>query len=76
MTPIKLYRNPKSGHCHRVELLLAFLGLPYETIDLDMANGAHKAPEYLKISPFGKVPAIGREGNGRSAAATIALRAQ
>jgi glutathione S-transferase len=58
MTPIKLYRNPKSGHCHRVELLLAFLGLPYETIDLDMANGAHKAPEYLKISPFGKVPAI------------------
>ncbi|UWQ19876.1 glutathione S-transferase family protein [Jannaschia sp. M317] len=57
-TPIKLYRNPKSGHCHRVELMLAFLGLPYETIDLDMANGAHKAPEYLKISPFGLVPAI------------------
>ena len=57
-TPIKLYRNPKSGHCHRVELMLAFLGLPYETIDLDMANGAHKAPEFLKISPFGLVPAI------------------
>ncbi|WP_323766750.1 glutathione S-transferase [Antarctobacter sp.] len=57
-TPIKLYRNPKSGHCHRVELMLAFLGLPYETIDLDMANGAHKAPDYLKISPFGLVPAI------------------
>lgn len=58
MTPIKLYRNPKSGHCHRVELMLALLDLPYETIDLDMANGAHKAPEYLKISPFGLVPAI------------------
>ena len=57
-TPIKLYRNPKSGHCHRVELMLAFLKLPYETIDLDMANGAHKAPDYLKISPFGLVPAI------------------
>ena len=56
--PIKLYRNPKSGHCHRVELMLALLGLPYETIDLDMANGAHKAPDYLKISPFGLVPAI------------------
>ncbi|MDG4674873.1 glutathione S-transferase [Shinella sp. 838] len=57
-TPIKLYRNPKSGHCHRVELMLAFLGLAYETVDLDMANGAHKAPEYVKISPFGLVPAI------------------
>jgi len=57
-TPIKLYRNPKSGHCHRVELMMALLGLPYETIDLDMANGAHKAPEYRKISPLGQVPAI------------------
>lgn len=57
-TPIKLYRNPKSGHCHRVELILAFLGLPYETIDLDMINGEHKQPAYLKISPFGLVPAI------------------
>ncbi len=57
-TPIKLYRHPKSGHCHRVELMLAFLGLPYETIDLDMANGEHKQPDYLRISPFGLVPAI------------------
>ncbi|WP_299083134.1 glutathione S-transferase family protein [uncultured Ruegeria sp.] len=62
MTPIKLYRNPKSGHCHRVELMLALLDLPYETIDLDMANGAHKAPDYLKISPFGLVPAIDDDG--------------
>ncbi|MEP3676053.1 glutathione S-transferase [Sulfitobacter sp.] len=60
--PIKLYRNPKSGHCHRVELMLALLGLPYEIIDLDMANGAHKAPEFLKISPFGLVPAIDDNG--------------
>lgn len=61
-TPIKLYRNPLSGHCHRVELMMAFLGLPYETIDLDMANGAHKSPEYLKINPFGLVPAIDDNG--------------
>ncbi|WP_346907856.1 glutathione S-transferase [uncultured Roseibium sp.] len=59
---MKLYRNPKSGHCHRVELMMAFLGLPYETIDLDMANGAHKAPGYLKLHPFGKVPAIDDNG--------------
>ncbi|WP_336099418.1 glutathione S-transferase family protein [Roseovarius sp. CH_XMU1461] len=57
-TPITLYRTPKSGHCHRVELMLAFLGRPYETVDLDMANGAHKAPEFLRLSPFGLVPAI------------------
>lgn len=60
--PIKLFRNPKSGHCHRVELLMSFLEIPYETIDLDMANGAHKAPDYLKISPLGQVPAIDDNG--------------
>ncbi len=60
--PIKLYRTPLSGHCHRVELMLALLDIPYETIDLDMANGAHKAPEHLKKSPFGQVPAIDDNG--------------
>ena len=60
--PIKLYRSPLSGHCHRVQLLLSLLELPYETIDLDMKNLAHKQPEYLKISPFGKVPAIDDNG--------------
>lgn len=60
--PIKLFRNPKSGHCHRVELMLSFLDIPYETINLDMANGAHKQAEYLKISPLGQVPSINDNG--------------
>ncbi|MHC9034442.1 glutathione S-transferase family protein [Cobetia marina] len=60
--PIRLFRNPKSGHCHRVELMLTLLDIPYGTVDLDMANGAHKAPDFLKISPFGQVPVI--EDNG------------
>lgn len=61
-SPVKLYRNPKSGHCHRVELMLSLLGVAYETIDLDMAAGAHKAPAYLKINPLGQVPAIDDNG--------------
>lgn len=60
--PIKLYRNAKSGHCHRVELLMSFLDLPYEPIELDMANGAHKEAEFVKDSPFGQVPAIDDNG--------------
>ena len=60
--PIKLYRNPKSGHSHRAELMLAFLDLPYVTVDVDMANGAHKSPEYLKLNPFGQVPVIDDNG--------------
>ncbi|MBZ4691021.1 MAG: glutathione S-transferase [Cereibacter sp.] len=60
--PVILYRHPKSGHCHRVELMLSLLGLPYETVDLDMAAGAHKAPDHLAISPLGQVPAIDDNG--------------
>ncbi|WP_110657168.1 glutathione S-transferase family protein [Salinicola halimionae] len=60
--PVKLYRNPKSGHCHRVELMLALLKIPFEVIDLDMVNGAHHEPGYLKISPLGQVPAIDDNG--------------
>ena len=55
---IRLYRHPLSGHCHRVELLLSMLGLPYETIDVDLAAGAQKAPAFLAKSPFGQVPVI------------------
>ncbi|MCY6381680.1 glutathione S-transferase family protein [Hoeflea prorocentri] len=59
---MKLFRNPKSGHCHRVELMMSLLDVPYEPVDLDMMNGAHKAPDYLKINPLGQVPAIDDNG--------------
>lgn len=60
--PIKLYRNPISGHCHRVELMMVLLDIPYQTIDIDMAAGEHKAPDFLKVSPFGQVPVIDDNG--------------
>ncbi|GGA28644.1 glutathione S-transferase [Amylibacter cionae] len=42
--------------------MLSLLDLPYETVDLDMANGAHKAADYLRLSPLGQVPAIDDNG--------------
>ena len=58
MQKIKLYRHPLSGHCHRVELFMSLLGLPYETEDVDLVAGAHKAPAFLKLNAFGQVPVI------------------
>ena len=60
--PIKLYRHPLSGHCHRVELMLSLLNLPYETIDIDLINAEHKSADFLQINPFGQVPAIDDNG--------------
>ena len=61
-SPIKLYRSPISGHSHRAQLMMALLDLPFEMIDMDMANREHKSPEYLKISPLGQVPSIDDNG--------------
>ncbi len=60
--PIKLYRSPKSGHCHRVQLMLSFLDLPHEIVDLNLAAKEHKSAEFLQLSPFGLVPAIDDNG--------------
>ncbi|MGQ9369228.1 glutathione S-transferase family protein [Azospirillum sp. ST 5-10] len=57
-TPIRLYRHPLSGHAHRVELMLSLLDLPVEPVDVDLAAGAHKRPEFLAKNPFGQVPVI------------------
>lgn len=56
--PIRLYRHALSGHCHRVELMLSLLELPFETVEIDFASAEHKQPAFLAISPFGQVPAI------------------
>lgn len=56
--PIRLHRMALSGHCHRVELLLSVLGLPYELVDVDSANRAHKSPAFLAKNAFGQVPVI------------------
>jgi glutathione S-transferase len=56
--PIRLYRMAISGHCHRVELFLSLLGLPYETIEMDLRTGCHKQPEFLARNVFGQVPVI------------------
>lgn len=56
--PIKLYRMPLSGHCHRVELFLSLLGLPHELAEVDLLTGASRTPQFLLKNPFGQIPVI------------------
>lgn len=57
-TPIRHHRMALSGHCHRVELLLSLLGLPYENVEVDLKAGEHKRPAFLARNRFGQVPVI------------------
>ncbi|WP_236179158.1 glutathione S-transferase family protein [Pseudomonas mosselii] len=61
-SPIKLYNFLKSGHAHRIELMLSLLELPTELVFVDLAKGEHKQPEFLAINPFGQVPVIDDNG--------------
>ncbi|WP_309745147.1 MULTISPECIES: glutathione S-transferase family protein [unclassified Chamaesiphon] len=58
---IKLYGGARS-RASIVRWYLEELGVPYEFILLDMSTGEHTQPDFLKINPFGKVPAI-TDGN-------------
>ncbi len=58
MTTITLYRHALSGHSHRVETFLSILGINAKIIDIDLASGAHKTPEFLQKNSFGQVPVI------------------
>lgn len=59
---IKLHRHPLSGHSHRAQLALSLLGVAHELVDVDLMKGAHKAAEFVKMSPFGQVPVLDDNG--------------
>ena len=61
-TTLKLHRHPLSGHSHRAQLALSLMGLPHELIEVDLMKGAHKAPDFVKHSPFGQVPVLDDNG--------------
>jgi len=60
---MKLYYHPLSGHAHRARLFIALLGLDAELIEVDLAAGAHKSPEFLKLNAFGQVPVLDDAGD-------------
>ncbi|MHC6224414.1 glutathione S-transferase family protein [Pseudomonas sp. X10] len=59
---IKFYNFPRSGHAHRVELMLSLLNLPSEQVFVDLAKGVHKQADFLALNPFGQVPVIDDNG--------------
>ncbi len=56
--PIKLYDFATSPNCQRVKVVLEEKGLAYETVPIDLRKQEQKAPEYLAMNPYGKVPAL------------------
>ncbi|MFK4536769.1 glutathione S-transferase [Bradyrhizobium ottawaense] len=54
---IKLYWSPRSRSFTTL-WLMEESGLPYERVLTDISTGAQKAPDFLRVNPMGKVPAL------------------
>ncbi len=59
---MKLYFHPISGHAHRARLFLSLIGADVDIVDVDLAKGQHKSPEYLALNRFGQVPLLEDDG--------------
>lgn len=59
---IKLYTFPFSTNSRKVRIALLEKGLEFERVNVDLTKREQKNPEYLKIHPFGQVPALDDEG--------------
>ena len=58
---IVLYHSPAS-RAFTAFWLLEELGLTFRVETVDITKGEQKSPEYLKINPAGKVPAVSDHG--------------
>jgi GST-like protein len=54
---IEVYTWP-TPNGHKIHIALEELGLPYRAIGVDIAKGDQFRPDFLKISPNNKIPAI------------------
>ena len=59
---IKLYTFPPSTNSRKVRIALLEKGLEFERVNVDLTKREQKNPEYLKIHPFGQIPALNDEG--------------
>ena len=58
MSDIKLYDFKTSPNCQRVKVVLEEKALDYDTVPIDLRKQEQKAPEYLALNPYGKVPVL------------------
>lgn len=59
---LNIYGSPLSSPTNKVRYVANFLGLNTEFHPVNLGAGEQRSPEYLKINPLAKVPAIEDEG--------------
>ena len=58
MVKVNVYGDIKATCTQRVLVLLEELSLKYEIKPVDLSKGEQRGEEFMKLQPFGKVPAV------------------
>jgi glutathione S-transferase len=53
-----LYNSPVSGNCYKVRLLLAHLGMQYETVEVSVVDRSNRAELLGDLNPALRVPTL------------------
>ena len=53
-----LYLDPRAPNPRRVRVFLAEKGVPYDTVEVTIASGAHQTPEFRKKNPIAQLPVL------------------
>lgn len=59
---LRLHYHPLSTFARRVRIAILEKSVPVELVEVDMPKRAHRAPEYLAINPYGRVPTLEEDG--------------
>jgi glutathione S-transferase len=55
---VLLYNSPVSGNCYKVRLLLAHLGIPYETHEVSVVDRSNRRELLGELNPARRVPTV------------------
>ena len=55
---LKIYGSDLSSPANKVRIAANAMGLKYEYVKVDLRAGEHQKPDFLKVNPVGKIPAI------------------
>jgi glutathione S-transferase len=59
---LKIYGSDLSSPANKVRFVANYLGLKYDYIFVNLREGAQHKPDFLKVNPVGKIPAIDDDG--------------
>lgn len=55
---MKLYDFEHSGNCHKIRMMLSYLEIEYERVNIDLLQGDQQTASFLALNPMHKVPVL------------------